>query len=270
MVPRMLSIFRISRQVLLSAAIVAGLAACEAEEQSPSTDTGTTDTGTTDTGTTDDVADTEETDTSEVMEDTTFRVTFVDIVKPGGVGPILGNLINSDIEDQALHILIQVLDFAAAWPATFTVSGNAGQAVYDGETIIGYTWYDGVEVDYATASIDADGVFDSDETLSITFPALEPGATEPLEIPVSDLQLSGELFAVGSGWGIEGTLEGAILASEIEGIEVDLGTPQPLSQLLGGEDKMDYPDGATGDALTGWKLEADIVAESVTFVEPAE
>ena len=65
-----------------------------------------------------------------------------------------------------------------------------------------------------------------------------------------------------------GTLSGAILAAEVEGLDVNIsgepdGPKQPLSSLLG---SFDYPRDAEQDARTGWSLEAEIEAEPITFV----
>ena len=254
-----------SRPLRALSALALIAAACS-DEDTPSADTGSsTDTGAdaaSDTGTQDTTADS----TDEAFGDTTFRLTGVTILRPAGVGGILENLINADIEDELLHVLIQMTDFAGEWPTDFRLTGNAGQAAEGG-----YTWYDGVEIDHADATIDADGNF-SGGPLSIIFPALEPGATEPLQIPVSELSLDGTVFQVDGNdtWFIEGTLSGAILAENITEITVQLSEeadPQPLSQLLGGEGGMDYPVG--DDNPRGWRLEAEIEAEDAVFV-PAE
>ncbi len=222
-----------------------------------------------DAGTGDDAATTTDANGDEAFEDTTFRTTRVGIIRPRGVGGILESLINTDIEANRLHVLVQVTEFEGPWPTNFQLTGNAG-TIADADDQ--YTWYPGVAIDRAAATIDERGFFEGVETLSIIFPALEPGADEPIQIPVSDLQLEGELFEEEGEWLVDGLLTGAILASEIEGITVDLsgGTtePQTLAQLLGGERTMDYPVGAEGDALTGWTLEGEIQAERVTFVEP--
>ena len=218
-----------------------------------------TDTGA-DSGTEDGGTDMGTGDTAGSFDDVTLRLLSVTIIRPDGVGAILEPLINNDIEADALHVLIQMSGFAGAWPTEFSITGNAGQAVEGG-----YTWYEGVAIDSAAATIDADGNF-SGGPLSIIFPALEPGATEPLQIPVSNLQLDGTLFEADGVWAIEGTLAGAILASEIEGIDVTLvpgNDGVPLSQLLD-PDNMDYPVDSTEP--TGWRLEAEILAEEATFV----
>jgi hypothetical protein len=236
------------------------------------TDTGSADSATTDTGTDtsiEDTARTEDVDSdaaAEAFGDTTFRLTDVTIVRPTGVGGILENLINIDIEAELLHVLIQMADFDGDWrdaeSTSFQLTGNAGQSAEGG-----YSWYEGVVIDQAEATISSDGVF-AGGPLSIIFPALEPGATEPLQIPVSELNLSGELFELEGDWWMEGQLSGAILAENIADLTVQLSEeadPQSLGELLGGEDGMDYPVGS--DDPTGWRLEANINARAATFVE---
>ncbi len=252
---------RLRIRVLTILASLALAAAGCSDDPETVTDTGTDTTA--DVGT-----DTEGEDTSTdaeeaVFEDSTFRLTNVSIITPAGVGPILEGLINQDIEADKLHVLVQMTDFAGPWPTTFTLTGNAGQ-IADG----GFTWYEGVAIDRAQAEIDAEGFFEGIETLSIIFPALEPNATEPIQIPVSSLDLSGELFEFEGMWVIEGRLSGAILASDIEGITVNLGQERALADLLGGEDKMDFPEGAAEGEFTGWRLEADISGDAVTFIAP--
>ena len=247
---------------LLSVFAVLALHGCGDDDVANTGDSGSgTDTGA-DAGADSGTEDTGTSDAVDSFDDVTLRLLSVTINRPDGIGAILQPLINNDIEADALHVLIQMSDFASAWPADFQIAGNAGQAV-DG----GYTWYDGVTIDTAPATIDADGNF-AGGPLSIIFPALEPEATEPLQIPVSDLALEGTLFEVDGAWAIEGTLAGAILASEIEDITVTLvpgrdGTP--LAQLLD-PDNMDYPVDA--EEPTGWRLEAEILATEASFVAP--
>lgn len=238
----------------------------EDPEDSGTTDTGIADTGTDtvaeDTGATDTVEDA----TTDEFGEPTFRLTDVTIVRPAGVGGILENLINSDIEDELLHVLIQMTDFDGDWrdadSTNFQLTGNAGQTAEGG-----YTWYDGVAIDRADATMDSEGVF-TGGPLNIIFPALEPGATEPLQIPVSELTLSGAVYELDNDWWIEGQLAGAILADNITEITVTLNEasePQSLAQLLGGDAGMDYPVGS--DAPTGWRLEANINARTAAFIE---
>ena len=247
-----------SRILLLVSALALSVASGCGDEVSIATDTGSGS---------DTIADTGNSDvTTDAFEDTTFRLTGVTILRPSGVGGILENLINADIETDLLHVLIQMSDFAGPWPTDFQLTGNAGQTAEGG-----YTWYDGVAIDHADATIDADGIF-AGGPLNIIFPALEPGATEPLQIPVSELQLAGAVFQLNGDdtWFIEGTLSGAILAENITELTVQLSEaadPQPLSQLLGGDDGMDYPVG--DDNPRGWRLEAQIVAQDAVFI-PAE
>lgn len=197
----------------------------------------------------------------ETFADTTFRIDGVNIIRPTGVGPILGSLITSDIASGTLHGLIQFADFGGEWPTTMTATGNVGQEV-DG----GYTWQDGVEIDRARMEIDAEGTFRGIESLSIVVPAMEPGATEAIHIPAEVLEFDGEMFRADDGWAIEGTIIGAILESEIADITVNLGEEQPLSRLLGGADARDFPAGADDEELLGWSLEADISAGEIRFV----
>ncbi|MFT4702876.1 MAG: hypothetical protein ACI81R_000563 [Bradymonadia bacterium] len=204
------------------------------------------------------------------LVDPTFRLTVVDIRRPlGGIGTILENLIAADIDADLLHVLIQFRDFdTATLPDEFTVTGNAGEKVEGG-----YTWYPGVDfsdASYKPASIDSEFSFSNSETLSIIFPALEPGATEPLQIPVTNLSLTGTLEEDGDSWVLIGELAGAILADEISDLDVNIsGDPdaegQLLSELLGDRD---YPQDAEEADLTGWTLRADIEAQTVTYIAP--
>lgn len=260
---------RLKLRLLAALAVCALAVGCGDEDSNPSADAGqdtTTADTTADTGGDDTSADTTGTDTAPaVMEDQTHRLTGVRILQPSGVGPILEGLINTDIRNGKLHVLIQLADFEGEWPTGFTLTGNAGTDVEGG-----YTWYPGVQVNYVPGSIDAEGFFSGDETLSIIFPALEPNETEPIQIPVSDLQLEGELFELDGTWSIEGELSGAILASEITDITVNLGEERSLASLLGGEEEMDYPEDAPQAERTGWRLLATVTADEVTFVAPAE
>jgi len=209
-------------------------------------------------------------------EQVTFRITRVAISRPSGVGTVLQNLINKDIGEGALHVLIQAFEFGGEPPTTLRVRGNAGTTVEGG-----YTWYPGVALDDAAGTIDTDLFFTNCpdgvdpttcETLDIIFPALEPGKTEPLQIPVSNLGLNGNLFETEDGWALEGTLSGALLKTQIQDIQVELaeGQGQPLMQLLGGDARMDYPVGAAEGERTGWRLEAEIQAVEVPFVPRVE
>lgn len=207
---------------------------------------------------------------SDGLVDPTFRLTVVDIQRPiGGIGNVLENLITADIDDDLLHVLIQFRDFdSSLGEQEFMLTGTAGDKAEGG-----YTWYPGAEPtddDFKPATFSASGEFANTENLAIIFPALEPGAEEPLQIPVSELALTGTLIEDGDSWYIAGLLSGAILASEIEGIDVNIsgqpdGPRQPLSQLLG---DFDYPLDAADEDRIGWALEADIEAEPITYVEP--
>ncbi|MCB9506621.1 MAG: hypothetical protein H6697_03010 [Myxococcales bacterium] len=258
-----------------SLAVLANAAGCSDGDESPPTDTGTDVTDVTvDAGDTggDGEASTD-TETPDEIGTLTFRITNVSIIEPAGVGGVLENLINNDIEDDALHILVQLSEFGGPFPTTATVTGNAG-AIAEG----GYSWYPGVTNDTGTIWIDETGTFancetaddpDSCNTIGLIFPALEPGATEPLQIPVSSLGLSGVIAEVDGSWVMEGTLSGALLADEIAGINVDLsggaGEGTPLADLL--PDVRDYPPSAPVEERTGWRLEAEIVASEINFVE---
>lgn len=264
------------------AALVLGLAlvACGDDEPTSTPTTGgadaTADVSDAGSGTPDATVEPgEDATVSDGLVDPTFRLTFVNIRRPiGGIGDVLENLIAQDIDADLLHVLIQFRDFDTALGAQeFTITGTAGDRALDeaGE-FLGYKWYPGVEPvesDYAPATLDAGLTFENTENLSIIFPTLEPGAVEPLQIPVSELALAGTLEQNDDGsWYLIGTLSGAILAAEVEGLDVNIsgepdGPKQPLSSLLG---SFDYPRDAEQDARTGWSLEAEIEAEPITFV----
>lgn len=264
-------------------------AACSDDEGDAATDagadTGTTDAvGDSDAGVSDDAsANDAATDdvTTGALTDPTWRLTFVDIKRPiGGIGTILENLIAQDIDADLLHVLIQFRNFSADdLGGTFEVFGTAGEKVEGG-----YTWYPGaepVEGDYKPGNLldpatnsgefcNADSIvcFENTENLGIIFPALEPGATEPLQIPVSELSLTGEIFEDGGEYVLFGLLSGAILAAEIEGLNVNVsgdvdGPTQPLAELLG---DLTYPIGADDAEKTGWVLSAEIEAAVTTFI----
>ena len=215
------------------------------------------------------------------LEDPTWRLTFVDIKRPiGGIGTILENLIAEDIDADELHILIQFRGFSADdIGGTFEIFGTAGSKVEGG-----YTWYPGtepVDSDYKDADIldpaSNEGefctatsalCFASTEQLSIIFPALEPGATEPLQIPVTELSLTGEVFDDNGEDVLFGLLAGAILADEIADLDVNVsgqpdGPSQPLSDLLGDRT---YPTDADDADKTGWVITAEIEAAVTNFV----
>lgn len=264
------------------AVLVCGLAfaACGDDEPAPTPGTGTPDVveDTGDAGMTDpdtSVEPGEDAAVSDGLVDPTFRLTFVNIRRPiGGIGDVLENLISQDIDADLLHVLIQFRAFDTSLGAqTFNVTGTAGERALDESgTFLGYMWYPGAEPaesDYAPATLDDALAFENTENLSIIFPALEPGADAPLQIPVSELALAGTLDRESDGsWFLVGTLSGAILAAEIEGLEVNIsgepdGPKQPLASLLG---DFDYPRDAEDDARTGWSLEAEIEAVPITFV----
>lgn len=241
-------------------------------------DTGVTDTGGSDGGVTDtgggegSCAPADALATTDVRGENYYRIERLKINEPRGVGAILEGLINNDIRLGKLHIIINITDFSAATgDATMQITGNAG--VWDAATC-SFAWYPGIVPNYGEGAFNDAGEITSNETISLIFPALLPNTDPPetLEIPLNEVAISGTLAADPENPDtllLEGLLSGAILAENAADIEVELspGNPQLLGELLG---ELNYPEGATGDALTGWKLEAEIRrAYPITFI-PAE
>lgn len=194
--------------------------------------------------------------------DSTFRVVSIQIAKPAGKGEFLANLMNVDFEDQRLHILIDVNEFSSeCGAATFRITGNAGDLASEGV----YTWFDGVQIEYKNASIDADGNITTDETLDLIFPAVQPNSDPPeiILIPVREIAIDGVIAQTASGIVVDATLTGAILQAEAAEVSIEIvpGSPSTIAELLG-EGDMDYPAGAA--VFTGWQLEAAIQAVPVT------
>lgn len=246
-----------------------GLMACSEEEASqPTPDTGGNPPA--DTGTDASAPDTS-TDPGDGTcpdprwQDATYRVTSVQIAKPGGIGRALQGLMNQDFSTDTLHILVQVRDFdACSADASMELTGNAGAR---SETEEGaYTWFPGVDVEWKPAELQASGDFRTLDTLSLTFPALVPGEEATyLEIPVVDLNIEGILEVEEGASVAYAVLTGAILEADIEDISVSLipgNPPRPLPDLLNRNSK-DYP--VDSDVKTGWQLEAEVEAVTVRF-----
>lgn len=256
----------ITRLLALAALAMPLVAGCSDDDGGDTTsDTGTaTDTG----GTGDAGGDTGGEDTGggcatplPTHADNTFRVVSIQIAKPAGKGEFLANLMNVDFEDQRLHILIDVNEFASeCGQSAFRITGNAGDLVSEGL----YTWFDGVEIEYKNASIDADGNITTDETLDLIFPAVQPNSDPPeiILIPVREIAIDGVIAQSASGLVVDATLTGAILLAEAQEVSIEIvpGSPSTIAELLG-EGDMDYPAGAA--EFTGWQLEAAIQAVPV-------
>lgn len=200
-------------------------------------------------------------------QDATFRLTNVEINKPGGVGRLLQGLMNNDFENQRLHVLIDVRNFESACGTTeLELTGNAG-TLPEGQEPGSYAWFPGITPEYKPATMQEDGSVQNTEQLSLIFPALLVGSDDTIQIPVTDLLLTGQIFEQEGVLYIAGGLTGAILEADIADISVSLipgQDPRPLPDLLG-RGAMDYPVDAA--VKTGWQLEASANGTRVILLE---
>jgi hypothetical protein len=217
-----------------------------------------------------------------------YRTESLNITRPAHVGPLLNGLIAPDIREGRLHILIETSDFSAeSGAATFMLFGGSGDL--DQETGLYSVSGDGNPV---PAVVEADGSFVNTEPLSLDFAAIitqppscdgdpcddnscrddddcntnfecdtegEGQCLQFVVIPLQDLNIDGTFQQDEEGNPILDaiTLDGAILKTDADGIELDLGTGTPtvLTNLLQ-ENRMDYPADAV--EYTGWILTAII------------
>ena len=201
----------------------------------------------------------------------TYRVINVDITHPNGIGAILSALIQGDLDANRLHILIDLQDFgAASGDTTFTITGNAGETTAnEGE----YAWHSDLDPStffYAQGDITADGDFINTETTRLDFPALVPDSDPPefLILPLEELFIDGFFEEAGGQVLMSAALDGVILESDAETIEVSLSAgaePQLLSEILSNVSDPDYPE--EGENATGWAISADIQAIPIVLVE---
>lgn len=254
----------------------------------------TTDTDTTvDAGNGTDAA--AETSAAATWQGATYRVTEVLVTHPSTVGGILNNIINPEIRDDRLHILIETSDFDAASGATnFMLLGGAGDANGDNT----YSFKPETP-DPVPGSVEADGAFLNNEPILLNFPVLfhlDPICDEgpcddnhcrttadcrdtfecdfedtgecqkDIILPLHDVIIDG-VFKTEDDIQVlrQSNLNGAILKSDADTIEVDLGGSIVILTSLLGENRMDYPEGA--DDLTGWSMSAKINADEVNIDE---
>lgn len=201
-------------------------------------------------------------------QETTYRLTYIDVTGLSGIGNVLASAMRSDFETERLNVLIDLIEFSTDHgDATFRITGNGGSSATEPGS---YTWHPDVSsVEYAAAEIDGFGHFSNTETMSIDFPGVTPG-TEPPEIfilPIKDLQIEGILSELDGENLMDATLNGAILLEDAQEVEVRLSAtaePKTLDQILANID-MNYPE--EGPDATGWRLTATIIASPVTLVE---
>jgi hypothetical protein len=212
----------------------------------------------------------------DIYTPTSYRVTYARILKPAGLGPILGTLINRDINANLLHIVVTTKGFSADRPnATFSIGGGGGCVL---DTSCGtYTWDSrgwepgATEPVQAQALTDGNGAFASTTTLSINFPALAPNnPPDPKDViifPIKELDITGTTAIDDQQrTTFSGTLKGAILKADCN-VEIALTAGQPgvlLCQLLGGDRTLNYPAGP--GEKTGWIFEAEYDTERVTLI----
>lgn len=215
----------------------------------------------------------------DIYTPTSYRVTYARILKPAGLGPILGTLINRDINANLLHIVVTTKGFSDDRPnATFSIGGGGGCVL---DTACGtYTWDPrgwepgATEPVQAQALTDGNGAFASTTTLSINFPALAPNnPPDPKDViifPIKELDITGTTAIDDKQrTTFSGTLKGAILKEDCN-VEIALTPGQPgvlLCQLLGGDRTLNYPAGAV--EKTGWVFEAEYDTERVTLIPGA-
>ena len=212
----------------------------------------------------------------DIYTPTAYRVTYARILKPAGLGPILGTLINRDVSNDILHIVVATKGFSDDRPnATFSIGGGGG-CILD-KACRTFTWdprgWDAgaSEPAQAQALTDGTGSFASTSTLSINFPALAPNnPPDPKDViifPIKELNITGTTrIDESQRTTFSGTLKGAILKADCN-VEIALTPGQPgvlLCQLLGGDRTMNYPAGAT--EKTGWIFEAEYDTERVTLL----
>lgn len=220
---------------------------------------------------------------STTEDDRAYRITNLNISQPASLGALQG-LITSDIRDGLLDVLILVRDFqeCEGGVMTFEVTGGAGkrhETSPDGAdpTDAVYTWADDVlDVIWRPGVMQADRSFRNLENLDLVFPALLPAddpdeEPEVLHLPLKDIALNGGFATNDAGRRVirgatsgGATLEGVILAEDVEDIEIALtGDPRPLASFLGSRN---YPQGVDVDDRTGWRLRATVIAEEVEFI----
>ncbi len=205
-----------------------------------------------------------------------YRVTYARILKPAGLGPILGTLINRDVNSDILHIIVTTKGFNDDRPnATFSIGGGGG-CILD-HACRTFTWDPrgwepgASEPAQAEALSDGSGAFASTTTLSISFPALAPNnPPDPKDViifPIKELNITGTTaIDENNRTTFSGTLKGAILKADCN-VEISLTAGQPgvlLCQLLGGDRTLNYPAGAV--EKTGWIFEAEYDTERVTML----
>lgn len=206
-----------------------------------------------------------------------FRVTHLVIRKPSGVGTLLANLVNRDIEAGALHVLIETSEVSAARPDVEFRMGVSPGCIADAGCAV-YGWDpNGLDVGLsvprtsAAASIGATA-FNGTEPFGFNFPVVAasnpPDPSNLRYIPLGDITTQGVVTEGADGrLEVSGSLKGAILKS---GCNVELvlapGTPgTPVCQLLGGDATMNYPPGVPAAERTGWIFESEFETERVTL-----
>lgn len=251
----------------------------------PSGDTGGGDTGTADTGN----GGSDTGGETGTWEATFYRVTEVSVTTPSTVAGILSNIINPEIRDGQLHILIETSEFAAdAGATTFMLHGGAGDLTDEGEYV-----FNGGEASPAT--VDAEGNFSNDSPTELDFPVLfrVPGVcdggacpdglcrtnddcesdftcdledtgecVQPVVLPLKDVLITGTFEINGEGVQVlsGATLTGAVLKTDADDLEVDLGGSIATLTTILGENRMDWPEEGPNQ---GWTLGALVNAEAI-------
>lgn len=210
-----------------------------------------------------------------------YRITSLRIRQPGTLN-VLQGLIQAEIDEDILHVVIRVRNFAdrdGSAPRSFEITGNAGQRTGD-EDGAPLTWSDDVapeDIRWRAATVQANGTFENLETLDLIFPANLPAqGDEPpqtLALPLKEISIEGAFVGLGDNCvpaiagrnDTDAILRGAILEEDIGDLTIDIGTGErQLTALLGTKN---YPDGVDPAERTGWILTASIRAEEIVFVE---
>lgn len=295
-----------NRHLLLCAAalLCAGLFAGCDDEETPAADTGGTqdtgaDTGNDQGGGGDQGGGEDQGGGGDEYRDAVLRVNDVNVTEPSGVGRILSGLIQREIDDDNIHVLIALTDFAGTSGATtMTLRGDAGEKLDDDSYgFVGTST--GVP-----ATIDANGDFRNTEPARVDFPvrfAVDPvcdGAACPdnrctdngdcnenftcdaegdgrcvqdIILPLHEVAIEGTL-ETGASFSTTGALlTGLILTADAEATDIELvpGTVQPLSTVLrNSAGAPNCPEDA--EEKTGWCLAATVDAVEVEFTASEE
>ena len=192
------------------------------------------------------------TTTTENWTPTMYRVTEVNITEPSTVGGILNSVVNPELRDNNIHILIETSDFAAdSGATTLMIRGDAGALLDDG------TYEFSGTSEAQTGTVDDGGNFTNDSAILLNFPVRfavppvcdggpcddgrcrdendcrlgftcdsegEGECNQDVVIPLHEVILNGTFTDEGGEPALrQSTLDGVILKTDADDLEVDLG-----------------------------------------------